>query len=66
MRAMRSRKGAPQIHAEAPGNVILEGKVKTAGFDEVWNGAHKIVAVDVRSHRQNAHADGGARGARRL
>jgi carbon-monoxide dehydrogenase large subunit len=48
------RKGAPQIHAEAPGNVILEGKVKTAGFDEAWNGAHKIVAVDVRSHRQNA------------
>jgi carbon-monoxide dehydrogenase large subunit len=48
------RKGAPQIHAVAPGNVILEGKVKTAGFDEVWNGAHKIVAVDLRSHRQNA------------
>jgi carbon-monoxide dehydrogenase large subunit len=48
------RKGAPQIHAVAPGNVILEGKVKTAGFDEAWNGAHKIVAVDVRSHRQNA------------
>jgi carbon-monoxide dehydrogenase large subunit len=48
------REGAPQIHAEAPGNVILEGKVKTAGFDAVWNGAHKIVAVDLRSHRQNA------------
>ena len=25
--------GAPQVHAEAPGNVILEGKVKTPGFD---------------------------------
>jgi len=48
------REGAPQIHAVAPGNVILEGNVKTAGFDEVWNGAHKIVAVDLRSHRQNA------------
>jgi carbon-monoxide dehydrogenase large subunit len=48
------RKGAPQIHAAAPGNVILEGSVKTAGFDAVWNGTHKIVAVDVRSHRQNA------------
>lgn len=46
--------GAPQIHAEAPGNVILEGKVKTPGFDEVWNGAHKTLAVEVRSHRQNA------------
>src|SRR5450756_1370696 len=25
--------GAPQIHVEAPGNVILEGKFKTADFD---------------------------------
>jgi carbon-monoxide dehydrogenase large subunit len=46
--------GTPQVHAEAPGNVILEGKVKTAGFDKVWNAAHKIVAVKMRSHRQNA------------
>ena len=28
--------GAPQVHAEAPGNVILEGKVKTPDFDPVW------------------------------
>jgi aerobic carbon-monoxide dehydrogenase large subunit len=46
--------GTPQVHAEAPGNVILEGKVKTAGFDEVWRAAHKIVAIKTRSHRQNA------------
>ncbi len=46
--------GTPQVHAEAPGNVILEGKVKTAGFDEIWRGAHKIVVVKARSHRQNA------------
>ena len=46
--------GTPQVHAEAPGNVILEGKVKTAGFDAVWKGAHKHVRVEVRSHRQNA------------
>ena len=31
--------GAPQVHAEAPGNVILEGKFKTPDFDAVWNGA---------------------------
>ena len=31
--------GAPQVHAEAPGNVILEGRVKTPDFDAVWNGA---------------------------
>ncbi|MDP2409159.1 MAG: xanthine dehydrogenase family protein molybdopterin-binding subunit [Pseudolabrys sp.] len=46
--------GAPQIHAEAPGNVILEGKVQTPGFDSVWDRAAKIVAIEARSHRQNA------------
>ena len=46
--------GAPQVHAEAPGNVILEGKVKTPDFDTVWNSAHKIIKVEARSRRQNA------------
>jgi carbon-monoxide dehydrogenase large subunit len=46
--------GAPQVHAEAPGNVILEGKFKTPDFDATWNGAAKIVKVEARSHRQNA------------
>ncbi len=46
--------GAPQLHAEAPGNVILEGKFKTPEFDSVWNGAHKIIKVEARSRRQNA------------
>src|SRR5262245_30173064 len=48
------KEGAPQIHAEVPGNVILEGKVKTPGFDAAWDGAHTIVKVDARSRRQNA------------
>jgi len=46
--------GAPQIHPEAPGNVIVEGIVKTDGFDAVWTGAHKVVTVEARAHRQNA------------
>src|SRR6185369_7465245 len=46
--------GAPQVHAVAPGNVILEGKVKTPDFDTVWNAAAKIVTVEARSRRQNA------------
>ena len=46
--------GAPQLHDVAPGNVILEGKFKTPGFDATWNGAHKIIKLDARSHRQNA------------
>jgi carbon-monoxide dehydrogenase large subunit len=46
--------GAPQIHGEAPGNVILKGEIKTAGFDDVWKSAAKTVRIDARSHRQNA------------
>ncbi len=46
--------GAPQVHAEIPGNVILEGKVQTPNFDAVWNSAHKIIKVEARSRRQNA------------
>jgi len=46
--------GAPQIHKEAPGNVILEGRIKTPEFDDVWKTAHTVVRVDARSRRQNA------------
>ncbi|HZL31770.1 MAG TPA: xanthine dehydrogenase family protein molybdopterin-binding subunit [Pseudolabrys sp.] len=46
--------GAPQIHAVAPGNVILTGKHKTDGFNAVWAGAARTVRIDARSHRQNA------------
>jgi len=46
--------GARQIHAGVPGNVILEGRIKTPGFDEVWAGAAKVVTVEARSRRQNA------------
>ncbi len=46
--------GAAQVHAEAPGNVILEGQFKSADFDAAWAGAAKIVTLDARSRRQNA------------
>src|SRR5450631_4310526 len=46
--------GAPQIHTEAPGNVILEGRHKTPVFDAAWKTAAKTIKVDARSHRQNA------------
>jgi aerobic carbon-monoxide dehydrogenase large subunit len=45
---------APQIHAEAPGNVILEGRHKTPNFDAAWKTAAKVIKIDARSHRQNA------------
>jgi len=48
--------GAPQVHAEAAGNIILEGKVKTPAFDSTWGSAHKIVKIDARSRRHLAPA----------
>jgi aerobic carbon-monoxide dehydrogenase large subunit len=48
---------APQVHAEVPGNVILEGKIKTQEFDAVWASAHKIVRVEAAKR----NADGGTR-----
>jgi carbon-monoxide dehydrogenase large subunit len=42
------------VHADAAGNVILEGKVKTPDFDSAWKNAHKIIKIDARSRRQNA------------
>jgi carbon-monoxide dehydrogenase large subunit len=46
--------GAPQVHGEAPGNVIVEGKVKTLGCDAKMASAQRRIRIDVRSHRQNA------------
>ncbi len=48
------RSGARQIHSEAPGNVIVEGVMKTPDFDKVWADAATIVTVDARSRRQSA------------
>jgi carbon-monoxide dehydrogenase large subunit len=45
---------APQIHKEAPGNVILEGYAQTPGLDAAFADAHKTVSIEVRSRRQNA------------
>jgi carbon-monoxide dehydrogenase large subunit len=46
--------GAPQLHSETPGNVIVEGQFKSPGFDKVWKGAAKTVQIEARSRRQNA------------
>ena len=58
--------GAPQIHAEAPGNVIVEGLAKTADFDEVWSSAAKTVTVEAPLAPAERDADGSARRPRRL
>src|SRR5262245_53137504 len=47
-------RGAELIHAEAAGNVVVEGRLKTPGFDAKLAGAHRRIKIDIRSHRQNA------------
>ena len=64
--------GAPLVHDEAAGNVVVEGRLKTPGFDAKLMSAHRRIKVDIRSHRQNAspmepraaHATWDAAGAR--
>jgi carbon-monoxide dehydrogenase large subunit len=48
------RPGAPCVHAEAKNNVVVEGRVRTAGFDAAMARAHRRVEVAIRSGRQNA------------
>src|SRR5882762_5114876 len=45
---------APLVHAEAAGNVVVEGRLKTPGCDAKIAAAHRRIKVDIRSHRQNA------------
>ena len=40
--------------SEAAGNVVVEGRVKTPGFDAKLASAHRRIKVDIRSRRQNA------------
>jgi aerobic carbon-monoxide dehydrogenase large subunit len=46
--------GAPSVHGEAPGNVLVEGRVKTSGFDATLAAAHWRIQVEARSRRQSA------------
>ena len=46
--------GAPLVHAEAVGNVVVEGRIKTPDFDATVARAHRRIKLDIRSHRQNA------------
>jgi carbon-monoxide dehydrogenase large subunit len=45
---------APQVHEHAPGNLLIDGRIRTPGFDETLAGAARIVEVEIRSHRQSA------------
>lgn len=40
--------GSRRVHDGVPGNVILEGRFKSADFDKAWAGAAKIITLDAR------------------
>jgi aerobic carbon-monoxide dehydrogenase large subunit len=46
--------GAPVVHKEAPGNVLVEGKVRTPGLDAALAQAAETVTMEIRSRRQAA------------
>jgi carbon-monoxide dehydrogenase large subunit len=46
--------GAVCVHAEAPANIVVQGRVWTAGYDAAMARAHQRIEVTVRSGRQNA------------
>ncbi|HWK44189.1 MAG TPA: xanthine dehydrogenase family protein molybdopterin-binding subunit [Stellaceae bacterium] len=46
--------GARAVHAEAPRNVLVEGRFRTDGVTAAFAGAHAVVAIDLVSRRQNA------------
>ena len=45
---------APRVHAGTAHNVLVEGRIKTPGFDEVLASAAHIVEIELTSGRQNA------------
>jgi carbon-monoxide dehydrogenase large subunit len=45
---------APRVHAEAAGNTVVEGRVKSAGLDAAMAAAARRLRIGIRSGRQNA------------
>ncbi|MGB6536168.1 MAG: xanthine dehydrogenase family protein molybdopterin-binding subunit [Xanthobacteraceae bacterium] len=48
------RPGAPLVHENTTSNVIVESRLETADFAPTMAQGHRIVRVELRSHRQNA------------
>jgi aerobic carbon-monoxide dehydrogenase large subunit len=46
--------GAPVVHQEAPGNVLVEGKLRTPGLDAALEQSAATVTMEIRSRRQAA------------
>ena len=45
--------GAPLVHADAPGNVVVDAATATPGHAAAFAGAARVVRAEVRSRRQN-------------
>jgi carbon-monoxide dehydrogenase large subunit len=45
---------APAVHAQAPGNVLVEGRIETTGFAQAFASAASVVEIETRSGRQSA------------
>jgi aerobic carbon-monoxide dehydrogenase large subunit len=48
------KSGAPLVHDNCPGNVVVEGRFATADFAAAMAQADRRVQIKIRSHRQNA------------
>lgn len=48
------RENATAVHEHAPGNVLVEGKIRTPGLDAAFSQAAEIVSLSLRSGRQSA------------
>lgn len=46
--------GAPTVHPEAPGNVLVEGVMRTPGLDAAFARAAHVIEIDLRCRRQSA------------
>ena len=45
--------GAPDVHAAAPGNVVVRAETRTPGFDAAMAASHRQLRCRVRSNRQS-------------
>ncbi|MBX3538304.1 MAG: xanthine dehydrogenase family protein molybdopterin-binding subunit [Chelatococcus sp.] len=51
---MALAEGATAVHAHAPGNVLVEGAMRSPGLDAAFTDAAEIISLDLRSGRQSA------------
>ena len=48
------RPGAPAVHDQAPGNVVVDARLETSGVDEAFRMAWAVIEFELRSRRESA------------